>query len=176
VASANVRLPKIFSDHMLLQRGLEAPVWGWADAGEDVSVQFAGQTKTATADANGKWMVRLASLEASNKGRALVVKGKNTITLNDVLVGDVWICSGQSNMEWATRSVINAQEEIAAADYPEIRLFDVPGHTTAPIAQSDVPGGNWQLCTPQSIPNFSAVGYFFGRHFHRETGVPIVAC
>jgi sialate O-acetylesterase len=172
-ASANVRLPKIFSNHMLLQRGLEAPVWGWADAGEEVSVSFAGQEKSATADENGKWIVRLASLEASSKGRALVVKGKNTITLNDVLVGDVWICSGQSNMEWATQSVINAQEEIAAAKYPEIRLFDVPGHTTAATAQSDVPGGSWQHCTPQSVAGFSAVGYFFGRHFHRETGVPV---
>ena len=81
VASANVRLPKIFSNHMLLQRGLEAPVWGWADAGEEVTVQFAGQSKAATADANGKWMVRLASMEASSESRVLVVKGKNTITL-----------------------------------------------------------------------------------------------
>ena len=103
VASANVRLPKIFSNHMLLQRGLEAPVWGWADAGEEVTVQFAGQSKAATADANGKWMVRLASMEASSESRVLVVKGKNTITLSDVLVCDVWICSGQSNMEWSTR-------------------------------------------------------------------------
>jgi sialate O-acetylesterase len=172
-AMANVRLPRIFSNHMLLQRGLEAPVWGWAEAGEEVSVQFAGQEKSATADENGKWMVRLDALEASSKGRALVVKEKNTITLNDVLVGDVWICSGQSNMEWQTRSVINAPEEIAAAKYPEIRLFDVPGHTTAATAQSDVPGGSWQLCSPQSVASFSAVGYFFGRHFHRETGVPV---
>ena len=142
--SADVRLPEIFSNHMLLQRGLEAPVWGWADAGEEVSVQFAGQTKVARADANGKWISRLTSLEASSEGRSLVVKGKNTITLSDVLVGDVWICSGQSNMEWATRSVINAQDEIKAADFPNIRLFDVPGHTTAATAQSDVPGGNWQ--------------------------------
>lgn len=172
-ASADVRLPKIFNNHMLLQRGLEAPVWGWADAGEDVSVQFAGQAKVATADANGEWMVRLESLEASSKGRSLVVKGKNTITLTDVLVGDVWICSGQSNMEWATRSVIDAQEEIKGADFPNIRLFDVPGHTTAATAQSDVPGGTWQRCSPGSVANFSAVGYFFGRHFHRETGVPV---
>ena len=173
VASANVRLPKIFSNHMLLQRGLEAPVWGWADAGEEVTVQFAGQSKAATADANGKWMVRLASMEASSESRVLVVKGKNTITLSDVLVGDVWICSVQSNMEWSTRSVIDAEKEIAAAQYPEIRLFDVPGHTTAATAQDDVPGGNWQRCAPGSVGNFSAVGYFFGRHFHRETGVPV---
>jgi sialate O-acetylesterase len=172
-ASANVRLPKIFSNHMLLQRGLEAPVWGWADAGEEVSVQFAGQTESATADSNGKWHVCLASLEASSEGRSLVVEGKNTITLTDVLVGDVWICSGQSNMEWATRSVINAAEEIKAANYPNIRLFDVPGHTTAATSQSDVSGGAWQRCNPGSVANFSAVGYFFGRHFHRETGVPV---
>ena len=171
--SADVRLPEIFSNHMLLQRGLEAPVWGWADAGEEVSVQFAGQTKVARADANGKWISRLTSLEASSEGRSLVVKGKNTITLSDVPVGDVWICSGQSNMEWATRSVINAQDEIKAADFPNIRLFDVPGHTTAATAQSDVPGGNWQRCNPDSVANFSAVGYFFGRQFHRETGVPV---
>ena len=172
-AYANVRLPRIFNNHMLLQRGLDVPVWGWADAGEEVTVQFAGQTVATTADDNGNWMVRLKPLEASSEGRSLVAKGKNTITVTDVLVGDVWICSGQSNMEWSMNAVINAQEEIKTADYPEIRLFDVPGHTTAATAQSDVPGGNWQPCNPGSVNGFSAVGYFFGRHFHRETGVPV---
>ena len=153
-AYANVRLPRIFNNHMLLQRGLDVPVWGWADAGEEVTVQFAGQTVATTADDNGNWMVRLKPLEASSEGRSLVAKGKNTITVTDVLVGDVWICSGQSNMEWSMNAVINAQEEIKTADYPEIRLFDVPGHTTAATAQSDVPGGNWQPCNPGSVNGF----------------------
>lgn len=172
-AQADVRLPKIFSSHMVLQRGLECPVWGWADVGEEVSVEFAGTTHAATADPQGRWQVRLTAMEASVEGRSLVVSGKNRIELKDVLVGDVWICSGQSNMEWPLQSVINAQEEVAAADHSGIRLFDVPGHTTSPLPLNDVPGGSWNVCTPKTAGGFSAVGYFFGRRFYQETDVPV---
>lgn len=143
---ADVRLAKVFTDHMLLQRGLAAPVFGWAEAGEKVSVRFADQEKTATADELGRWIVRLDPLEASAEGRELTIAGANEIKLQDVLVGDVWICSGQSNMEWPMRAVTNADAEIAAAKYPNIRLFDVPGHTTAATVQDDIPGGQWQAC------------------------------
>ena len=172
-ARADVRLPKIFSSHMVLQRGLAAPVWGSAAAGEEVTVEFAGSKQTATADAKGRWEVRLAPQEANEKGQTLTIAGKNRIELTDVLVGDVWICSGQSNMEWSLNSVTNAQEEMAAANHPNIRLFDVPGHTTSPLPNDDVPGGQWNACSPQSAPGFSAVGYFFARSFHKETGIPV---
>ncbi len=172
-ATADVTLPKIFGDHMLLQRGLDAPVWGWADAGERVTVKFADQQHQTTADEHGRWMVHLDPMSASDQGQSLTVAGNNEIRFNDILVGDVWICSGQSNMELPTNVVINAQQEVESADYPEIRLFDVPGHTTSPLPKDDVPGGTWQPCSPQSVAGFSAVGYFFGRDFHRETGVPI---
>lgn len=172
-ASADVRLPEIFSDHMLLQRDLDVPVWGWAEPGESVQVSFADQQHQATADDEGRWMVRLTPLAASEAGRTLTIAGNNRVAFEDVLVGDVWICSGQSNMEWPVRASLNADEEIASADYPGIRLFDVPGHTTAAAPQPDVPGGDWRVCSSESVAGFSAVGYFFGRTLHRETGVPI---
>lgn len=172
-ALADVRVAKVFTDHMVLQRKVAAPVWGWADPAEVVHVRFADQHKKSTADASGAWMVRLDPLKASAEGRQLQVSGNNTFTFNDVLVGDVWICSGQSNMEWPMRSIMNSAEEIAAANHPTIRLFDVPGHTTAPVAQLDVPGGNWQTCTSKSVGGFSAVGYFFGRNLNQGSGVPV---
>src|SRR5215218_9822591 len=115
---ANVRLPKIFGDSMVLQRDKPIPVWGWANAGENVTVQFHNQKKTARAGRDGKWKLTL-SPEAAGGPYMLTVKGKNTTTLNDILVGDVWICSGQSNMEFAVASGNNAAQEIAAANYPQ---------------------------------------------------------
>lgn len=171
--AADVRLPRVFSNQMLLQRGLAVPVWGWADAGEQVTVKFAGDQQQATADKRGRWRVRLKPLKASARGRTFEVTGNNRLVLKDVLVGDVWVCSGQSNMEWATRSTLNAKEELRTATYPTIRLFDVPGHTTSAVARTDVPGGRWQTCSPQSVSGFSAVGYFFGRHINTETGIPV---
>ena len=173
--TAEVRLPAVFGDHMVLQRGLAAPVWGWADAGEEVSVRFGTQTKKATADATGAWSTRLDPLKASAEGSplevTLEVTGGNKIVINDVLVGDVWICSGQSNMEWSVSQSRNGAEEIKSADHPTIRLFDVPGHTTSALPLT---GGNgkWALCTPKSVPRFSAVGFFFGRTLLQQ-GVPI---
>ena len=172
VASADVKLPNVLGNQMVLQREMAVPIWGWADAGEKVTVTFAGQTKTTTAGADGKWMVKLDSLKTSSKGSRLTVTGKNTVTLEGVLVGEVWICSGQSNMEWPLRASMNAKSEIAAADYPQIRLFNVPGHTTSPLP-ADKGRGNWQLCRPKSVTGFSAVGYFFGRRLHKDLKVPI---
>src|SRR5437588_5607766 len=126
---ADVKLPAIFSDHMVLQQELPVPIWGTADAGEQVTVTFGTQKQTATADASGKWKVSLHALQASGQPAVLMVAGKNTVKLEDILVGEVWVCSGQSNMEFAMRTVKNSEEEIAQANNPMIRLFTVPKWT-----------------------------------------------
>ena len=122
-ARADVRLPAIFSDHMVLQRGAVAPFWGWADSGETVTVQFAGQSKTTTTDKKGKWMVRLDAIKDATVKGVLSVKGKNTITIKDVLVGEVWVASGQSNMAMTGGRCKNVEEEVVAAKFPQIRMF-----------------------------------------------------
>lgn len=172
IARADVKLASIFSDSMVLQQQLPIHVWGWADAGEEIKVSFADQTATGKAGNDGKWLVKLAATKASSKPATLTVKGKNSVEVKDILVGEVWICSGQSNMEWAVRQSMNPQEEIKSADYPQIRLFNVPGHITSPIAKEECPG-SWQVCKPDTIAGFSAVGYFFGRRLHKELNVPI---
>jgi sialate O-acetylesterase len=171
-AHADVKLASIFGDTMVLQRELPVPVWGWAEPGEAITVTIGSQTKKTEADADGKWQVKLDALKTNAKGQTLKVAGKNTIELNDVLIGEVWICSGQSNMEWALSGTMNAKAEVAAAQHPQIRLFNVPGHTTSPLAKDTCPG-NWQICQPQAAQGFSAVGYFFGRRLQQELNVPI---
>jgi len=174
-ASAAVRLPKILGENMVLQRGIAVPVWGWAEPGEKVTVAFAGQSKIATADAEGKWMVRLDPLQASTEPRTLSIKGSignRQSTIGNILVGDVWICSGQSNMEWSLHGSRNGKEEANAAKHPLIRLFNVRGHIKTPAPQSDAPG-QWQVCSPDTVGGFSAVGFFFGRRLLAETGVPM---
>jgi len=171
-ARADVKLPAIFGDRMVLQRDQKVPVWGWADEGEKVSVEFAGQRVEAVAK-GGKWSVSLAALKASGTGAKFTVTGKNRVEFNDVLVGEVWFCSGQSNMEWSIRQSKDAAAEIAAANNPLIRHFKVP-HVTADKPQDEVKTtGGWQLTTPEHAPGFTAVGYFFGRAIHKELGVPI---
>ncbi len=172
VVVAEVRLPNIFGNSMVLQRELPVPVWGWAESGQEVTVTLGGQTKKAKADQDGRWQVKLDALKANAEGQTLKVAGGNTIELKDILVGEVWICSGQSNMEWSVANSLNAQEEISAANHPQIRLFNVPGHTTAPLPQDNCPGA-WQLCQPNTARGFSAVGYFFGRRLQQELKVPI---
>jgi len=173
-ASADVTLPRVIGSGMVLQSDLPVPVWGWADVGEKVSVSFAGQTKMAKAGNDGKWMVKLDPLKASNKSTSLTISGNNKISLDNVLVGEVWICSGQSNMEWAIRSSMNAKEEIAASDHPNIRLFNVPGHTTSPVPNEKAARpGSWQVCSPKTSSGFSAVGYYFGRRLQKELEVPV---
>ena len=171
-AYADVSLPNIFSHHMVLQRDVAIPVFGFADPGENVTVTFADQSVATKADDNGTWKVTLPKMKASDQGRSLVVSGNNKITFDDVLVGDVWICSGQSNMEWPMNSITNSEAEIAAAKHEEIRLFNVPGHITAAVPQETI-GGEWKVCSPETVAGFSAVGYFFGRDLNSKTGVPI---
>ena len=167
---AAVRLPAIFSDHMVLQRDAIVPVWGWADPGEAVSVSIAGQTKTTTADAAGKWSVKLDKL-AAGETQTLVVSGKNKVTVNDVLVGEVWLGSGQSNMQMQMKGVQNIEQEKAAAKFPQIRVFTVKrNEQVAPQKDCE---GEWVLCSPETVEKFSATAYFFGRELHQKLGVPV---
>jgi sialate O-acetylesterase len=172
-----VKLPAIFADHMVLQQQMPVPVWGWADPGEQVTVSFANQKQTAKADDSGKWQVKLSSLTASDQPQELKVTGKNTLALGDVLVGEVWIGSGQSNMEFAMRTVKNSAEEIAKANYSNMRLFTVPkkvqAQPTSDISRETRGFQSWTPCTPESIPNFSAVAYFFGRNLQSSLHVPV---
>jgi sialate O-acetylesterase len=171
-ARADIRLPAIIGDHMVLQRGIKTSLWGWADPGEEVrlSVSWHRMERRATADADGNWMFSLKTPPGGGPYE-ITLAGKNTITLNNVMAGEVWVCSGQSNMEWPLHSSNNAEQEIAAADHPNIRLFTVQKK----IATDPEPDcvGQWSLCSPETIPGFSAVGYFFGRHLQRELDVPI---
>lgn len=167
---AEVRLPRVFSSGMVLQRDRELPVWGLADAGERVTVSLGSATADTTADDSGRWAVALPAMEAGGPLTMKVV-GSNTIELTDVLVGEVWVCSGQSNMAWPVSRSSNAAEEIAAADWPQIRLFHIP-RVPAGSPQSDVEA-DWKACSPETVPGFSAVGYFFGRELHQELDVPV---
>jgi sialate O-acetylesterase len=169
-----VTLPPVIGNHMVLQRDLPVPIWGWGDKGEKISVSFAGQSKSATVGKNGKWMVKLDKLKENSSPSTLTVKGNNEIKVKNILVGEVWICSGQSNMEWKVAQCSNSKEEIAAANHPKIRLFDVPGHTVHPLPQTKGPNkGEWKTCSPATIGNFSAAGYYFGRRLYQELNVPI---
>jgi sialate O-acetylesterase len=168
--NADVKPHALFCDNMVLQQGLKAPVWGSAEPGEEVTVSIAGQAVKTTADEKGAWMARLNPLEAGGP-HEMTIAGKNAVTIRNVMVGEVWLCSGQSNMGFEVREGMNGPEEIAAADYPNIRLFDVPPRISDEPAR-DV-RAQWRPCSPQSVARFSAAGYFFGRRLHRELNVPI---
>lgn len=167
---AEVRLPSVLSDGMVLQRDLPLPIWGWADPGEQVAVSLAGQTHTTTAGDDGRWRVELQPLSAGEVGE-LVVAGANTITVSDVLAGEVWLCSGQSNMQWELQNAWDGDLEIAKANHPTIRLLTItPQGSQTPVETSD---DRWQVCTPENVKRFSAVGYLFGRELQEHLGVPI---
>ncbi|MEP6669815.1 MAG: sialate O-acetylesterase [Chthoniobacter sp.] len=170
-ARADVKLPAIFSDHMVLQADMAVPVWGWAEPGEEVTVSFATQSKTTKADTDGKWKVKLDKLKVGEAPQTLTVIGKNALAVKDVLVGEVWLGSGQSNMALNVGAVKNATDEIAAANFPALRMFTVRSSAAA-TAQEDCPG-LWQVCSPVTVPLFSATAYFFGRDLHRTLGVPV---
>jgi sialate O-acetylesterase len=169
-ARADVRLPAIFSDHAVLQREMPVPVWGWADPGEEVTVTIAGQTQRATADEKGKWRVALSPLSVGEP-LTMVVKGKNQVERNDILVGEVWLCSGQSNMEFPVAAATDADLEIPVASHPRIRLVRVKGEgSQTPVEDFD---GRWEICSPETVKGFSAVGYFFGRELQQHLDVPV---
>lgn len=169
-ANADVKLPSIFTEHMVLQQGQQNRVWGWADEGEEISVAICEQTQKAVADNDGKWMVKLEPLSVGGPHK-LTIKGKNCIEFSDVLVGEVWICSGQSNMAWSVSRANDPGLESRAAKYPKIRLISVPQVGTQEPQDDFV--GEWQLCSPETVAEFSAVGYFFGRQLHQTLDVPI---
>lgn len=170
-AFADVKLPAVLGSHMVLQRDQPLPVWGWAEKGEEVTVTFAGQTKTATADDKGNWKVTLDAVKANAMPQSLTVKGKNTVDLTDILVGDVWIGSGQSNMEWPLTATQKSKEAIEAANHPNIRLFHVPKVQVKEPAQ-DVKAA-WVACDPKTVGNFSAVLYYFGVRLQKDVNVPM---
>jgi sialate O-acetylesterase len=170
-ASANVTLPHVFGSHMVLQRDQALPVWGWAEPGEQVSVQIGDQPAvTTTADKAGAWRVTLPKMTAGGPF-TMKITGKNTLTLDDVLVGEVWLCSGQSNMEWVVAGSDNPQKEIADANHPKIRHIKVP-KLTASVPAKDFPG-EWQVCSPETAGGFTACGYFMARELRKKLNVPI---
>lgn len=168
-ARAEVKLHGLFSDNMVLQRDAAVPIWGWADDGERVTVEFRGK-KVSTKAKRGTWMVKLGKLEAGGPDELKVI-GKNSISLKNVLVGEVWIASGQSNMEWPMRSSFEPWGDITNADNPKLRLYTVPKlKANEPV--KDVASA-WKETSPSSVSNFSAVAYYFGAFLQKELGVPV---
>lgn len=166
----DVKLPNIFGDHMVLQQGQKNKVWGLADPGESVTVTIGDQSHQTTAAGNGAWHVFLQPLPVGGP-HELTVKGKNEVKFTDVLVGEVWVCSGQSNMQWSVNASYDPDLERAAARFPKLRMVNVPQVGTQEPQWNFQ--GKWQVCTPETVGNFSAVGYFFGRQLHQTLDVPI---
>lgn len=172
-AGADLKLAAIFADHMVLQRDKPVAVWGWADPGESVTVRFAGQSKTTTAGTGGGWSLKLDALKASPDSRVLTVTGNEgrKVEVKDVVVGEVWFGSGQSNMAMGVGGAANFDAEKAAANFPHIRYY---GEASGPAEKPQAQGkGAWTTCTPANVGRFSATLYFFGREIHQELGVPV---
>ena len=174
---AEVKPNTLFTDNAVLQQGMAVPVWGTAADGEKVTVEFAGQ-KVSTTATNGSWSLRLEPMQASSQPQTMTLSGPaNTVTLTNILVGEVWICSGQSNMERqlglrsGQKPIEGYEAAAAAANFPAIRHFLVK-QTVSTNPLSEV-SGSWQVCSPASVTNFTAVGYFFGRDLHKALGVPV---
>lgn len=171
LANANVRMPLLFSDGMVLQRNKTIPVWGWADANEKVEVRFNKQTRTITADKNGKWMIGLNAEKAGGPFE-LIITGKNKIVIKDVLVGEVWICSGQSNMEFQVSKTMNSEKEINDSNYPMIRHFGVAQDLSG-IPKEDLKAGKWEVSNKENVGNFTAIGFYFAKKLYAELKIPI---
>jgi sialate O-acetylesterase len=171
-AETSLRLPALFGDHVVLQRDQPVPVWGWSAPGEEVTVDFAGQKKTAKADVQGNWMVKLDPLPASAEPQEMEIKKTTeSVVINDVLVGDVWLCSGQSNMHFQMNRVENSREEIAAADHPTLRFFTVESQFGQ--APKNEANGAWKPVSPATAGGCSAVAYYFARELQKKTGAPV---
>jgi sialate O-acetylesterase len=168
--AADVKLPAVLGDNMVLQQNVPLKIWGWATAGEKVSVKLADQTRSTLADKNGDWMVAFDPLK-TGEPIEMTVTGKNTLTLRNILVGEVWVCSGQSNMALQVTEANDAAKEITQSEYPQIRLFNAYSAPSATVV-SDVKG-SWVPCGPRTVPNFSAVGYYFGRQLHKNLKMPV---
>ncbi len=169
---AGVKPATVFGDGMVLQRDAPIKVWGTADPRERVTVEFGGNSVSARADRAGRWSVTLPESPASDKAAVMTIAGKDSeVELANVLVGDVWLASGQSNMEWVVKNSNDAEQEIASADHPGIRCFTVK-KAIAMTPQEELEG-SWAVCSPETVGNFTAVGYYFARELHRELGVPV---
>lgn len=176
--SAKIWLPSMFTDNMVLQQNSEIAFWGTADVGEKITVSLLDKTATTTANENGKWLIKLAPLKATSSPQTITIQGKNTITINNVLIGEVWVCSGQSNMDMTVAKedrywcgVYNETKEVATANYPLIRVFDVD-FTPNNTPQENV-NGIWEICSPSTVGHFSAASYFFARELYEKYHVPI---
>ncbi len=170
-ARAELSLCSLFTDHMVVQRDAPIRVWGWADAGAEVTADLGDESATALAGDDGRFELELAPLPAGGPHELKITSGDQSRTITDVLVGEVWVCSGQSNMQWAVNQANDGDLEALAADFPEIRLITVPRVGTQE-PQTDFEG-EWSLCSPDTVKDFSAVGYFFGRRLHQTLGVPV---
>jgi len=173
-AAQSLRLPKVFTDNMVLQQELPVVIWGWAEPAAQVTLTFAGQKKSVKANGQGEWRVQLDPLKVNARGAKLrVSSSEETVEFSNVLVGEVWLCSGQSNMEWPVSQTDNAEQEIKGADFPLIRHIRIE-HVMKPEVQDDVDTNKgWEVCTPDTVPTFTAVGYFFGRELLQKLNVPI---
>lgn len=170
ISYANVKLNSLISDNVVLQRGMEVPVWGWADDGEKVTVEFAGQT-VSTIARNGKWMVKLKPMEANNQPQEMIVKGNNTLKIRNILIGEVWICSGQSNMEWALYRTIGGEEAVANSANDQLRICVIPHNVQ--MKPVDNVNAKWVLSEPRSTKMNSAVGYYFMSKLQKKLNVPV---
>lgn len=171
LAQAEVKIPAVIGSHMVLQREKPLPIWGWAAPGEKVTVTLGDNSASATTDGDGKWQVKLPAMKSGGGSLTMKIAGTNTIELTDILIGEVWIGSGQSNMQWNVKQSADPEKEIAAGNYPKLRLFFVPlvpSGTPAPDVNS-----KWNVCTPETVGDFSAVCYFFGREIHKNLDVPV---
>lgn len=168
---AEVRLPDVFGDSMVLQQKQKIPVWGRADAGETVVVSFQKQKLTAVANADGKWRVDLKPLKSAFTAQTLTIEGKNKIELKDILIGEVWLVSGQSNMQWTLFQSNNGEAEVAKANQPNIRLFNVSREVAFKKKQGKL--GEWKICNPESVKDFSGAGYYFAVDLQKTLNVPI---
>lgn len=169
---AQLKLSRLFSDHVVLQRQKTVPVWGWAKPKEKVIVILAGQKQIAITDASGKWMVKFAPMEAGGPHQLTVMAKSGKLEVNDILMGEVWVCSGQSNMEWSVRQADNYKTEKKNADFSQIRHFFV-AHEVTMQPQTDLTSGEWKICNEENVGNFTAVGFFFARELYQKLKVPI---
>lgn len=171
-AFSQPRFARLFSDHVVLQRQKPVPVWGWAKPGEKVKVMLAGQSVEARADASGKWKVSFKPMEAGGPHILQVTAKSGNVSVTDVLIGEVWLCSGQSNMEWPVSAAKNFDRERANADFPQIRHFKVAREVTL-TPEADLKSGEWKVASPETVGAFTAVGFFFARELYQKLNVPI---
>lgn len=171
-AFAQLKLARLFSDHVVLQRQKSIPVWGWAAPNENVKVSLSNQSQSAKADSSGKWIVRFTSMEAGGPYQLTASTKSDNLTVNDILIGEVWLCSGQSNMEWRVAQANNYIQEKQNADFPKIRHFFVD-HEVMMTPQADLKSGEWKVCSSETVGNFTAVGFFFARELYQKLNIPV---